>query len=185
MTIRELGHEDLKSDFVQDFAHEQVYGRVWKKRDGRWRLEEVETPTVRSWDAGKRLWVPEYLETMRSAGGCILGGFAGDVLAGFLALDGRFGGAAGRTLNLAMLFVDDRYQRQGVGRRLFAAGMERARRMGAETVFLSAVPTEETVAFYFAMGCEDAEEVVPKFVDTSDDRYLRFSLSTESRRDER
>ena len=69
--------------------------------------------------------------------------------------------------------------------RLFAAGMERARRMGAETVFLSAVPTEETVAFYFAMGCEDAEEVVPKFVDTPDDRYLRFSLSTESRRDER
>ena len=108
-----------------------------------------------------------------------MGGFAGDLLAGFLALDGRFGGAAGRTLNLAMLFVDDRYQR------LFAAGMERARRMGAETVFLSAVPTEETVAFYFAMGCEDAEEVVPKFVDTPDDRYLRFSLSTESRRDER
>ena len=185
MTVRELGHVDLKSDFLRTFAHEQVYGRVWKQRGGQWRLEAVGTPTVRSWSAEKRLWVPEYLEAMRSAGGCVLGCFAGEVLAGFLALDGRFGGAEGRTLNLAMLFVDDRYQRQGVGRRLFTAGMERARRMGAETVFLSAVPTEETVAFYFAMGCEDAEEVVPEFVDTPDDRYLKFSLSNKIRRDER
>lgn len=185
MTVRELGHEDLKGGFLQAFAHEQVYGRVWKRRDGQLRLEAVEAPTVRSWDADKRLWVPEYLEATRSAGGCVLGCFAGEVLAGFLALDGRFGGAEGRTLNLAMLFVDDRYQRQGVGRRLFTAGMERARRMGADTVFLSAVPTEETVAFYFAMGCEDAEEVVPEFVDMSDDRYLKFSLSNEIRRDAR
>ena len=53
------------------------------------------------------------------------------------------------------------------------------------TVFLSAVPAEETVAFYFAMGCGDAEEIVPEFVDTPDDRYLKFSLSNENRRDER
>ena len=82
MTIRELGHEDLKSDFVQDFAHEQVYGRVWKKRDGQWCLEEVEIQKVRSWDAEKRLWVPEDLEGRRSSGGCVLGCFGGDVLGG-------------------------------------------------------------------------------------------------------
>ena len=87
MTVRELGHEDLKPDFVQTFAHEQVYGRVWKKRDGRWRLEEVETPTVRSWDAEKRLWVPEYLEAIRSSGGCVLGCFAEDVAAEEKLLD--------------------------------------------------------------------------------------------------
>ncbi len=176
MTIRELGHKDLKSDFVRAFAHEQVYGRVWKKQDGQWRLEAVESPAVRSWSAEKRLWVPEYLRDILAKGGCVLGCFTENALIGFLALDGCFGGAKGRTLNLAMLFVDDRYQRQGVGRRLFTAGMERARRMGAETVFLSAVPTEEAVAFYFAMGCGDAEEVVPEFVDTPDDRYLMFLL---------
>lgn len=48
--------------------------------------------------------------------------------------------------------------------------------MGAEKLFISAVPSEETVAFYIAMRCRDAEEMIPEFVDTPEDRYLEYDL---------
>ena len=49
--------------------------------------------------------------------------------------------------------------------------------MGADKLFISAVPSYEPVAFYFKMGCLDAEEVIDEFVDTEFDRYLEYSLN--------
>lgn len=77
-----------------------------------------------------------------------------------------------------MLFVDDRWKRNGVGRCLFCAICKHAGKMTADKLFISAIPAVETIAFYHSMGCEDAIEIIPEFVDTEQDRYLEYSLKS-------
>lgn len=178
MTLREIDKEELKPEFLQNFEHNQTYNRIWEKQDGLWSLKE--TSVVRTWDEEKRLWIPQYLSEKLENGGFTLGALVEDKLAGFITLDGVFGGFKEKYLNLVMFFVDDRYRRQGIGRKLFEEGVKRASDMGAEKIFISAIPSEETIAFYFAMGCRDAEEIIPEFVDTPNDRYLEFKLARKS-----
>ena len=66
---------------------------------------------------------------------------------------------------------------EGVGRKLFEHICVCAKGMGAEKLFISAIPSFDTIAFYFTMGCVDAREVIPEYVDTEEDRYLEFALT--------
>ena len=43
---------------------------------------------------------------------------------------------------------------QGIGRKLFDIGKEEARKAGAKGLYISACSSEETIAFYKAMGAE-------------------------------
>lgn len=86
-------------------------------------------------------------------------------------------GDSAKYANLTMLFVDDEYKRKGIGKALFNAVCGHTIKMGAEKLFISAVPSVETVAFYFSMGCTDAKEIIPEYIDTEDDRYLEYSLT--------
>ena len=49
--------------------------------------------------------------------------------------------------------------------------------MKADKLFISAVPSFETVAFYFSMGCQDTQELIEEYMDTEHDRYLEYSLT--------
>ena len=50
--------------------------------------------------------------------------------------------------------------------------------MYADKLFISAIPSFETIAFYFNIGCGDAKEIISEYVDTDQDRYLEFVLTT-------
>ena len=43
---------------------------------------------------------------------------------------------------------------QGIGRKLFDIGKEEARKAGAKALYISACSSEETIAFYKAMGAK-------------------------------
>ena len=55
---------------------------------------------------------------------------------------------------LDMMQVSAACRGQGIGRKLFNAGKEEARKAGAEALYISACSSEETIAFYKAMGAE-------------------------------
>ena len=46
------------------------------------------------------------------------------------------------------------YRGQGIGRKLFDIGKEETRKAGAKALYISACSSEETIAFYKAMGAE-------------------------------
>jgi hypothetical protein len=52
----------------------------------------------------------------------------------------------------------------GIGKRLFALGYETAKAMGAQKLYISAHSSEETQAFYKALGCVEATEYNDSFV---------------------
>lgn len=174
MTIKILW--DIPDDFLSGFQHDQIIRRKYVQSDGAWKV--IPADEHRAWSPEKRLWIPQYLREQSKNGGTIAAAYektSGELL-GFASVDGVLRGTNARYANLTMLFVDDRFQRQGIGARLFRELCSRAVAMGAEKLFISAISSEETVAFYFAMGCTNAVERIEEFVDTTEDRYLEKSL---------
>ena len=133
---------------------------------------------LREWNTEKRIWISDYLRQQIERGGSVAAAFAGDILVGFCCVDGYLIGKTAKYANMTMLFVDDQWKRKGVGRKLFRKICISAKRMDADKLFISAIPSIETIAFYFNMGCEDAREIISEYVDTDKDRYLEFALTT-------
>ena len=172
--VRRLSAAEIRPDLLDDFAHCQQITQKWVMQNGDWTLTDVSL--LRAWNAEKRVWVASYMRQQISRGGVTLGACFHDRLTGFCCVDGALSGRTARYANLTMLFVDDRWQRNGIGRSLFHEACACALSMGAEKLFISAIPSAETIAFYQSMGCVDADEIIEAFVDSEDDRYLTFSL---------
>ena len=172
--IKSLSNQDLSEDFLHGFNHRQRITAEWKKVDNAWIT--VETDVRREWDVEKRKWIPDYLKEQIDQGGVALGAFHGDRLVGFASVDGVLLGERAKYANLTMLFVDDEYKRKGIGRSLFCGIKKAACELNADKLFISAISSVDTIAFYFSMGCLDAEEIMPDFVDTEEDRYLECPL---------
>lgn len=173
-TIRALSAGDVQPDLLETFVRRRPITQKWVKAQGEWQLAAGDS--VREWDAEKRVFLAGYLKEQLERGGFLACAYAGEQLIGFACVDGLLAGSAARYANLTMLFVDSRWQGRGVGRALFSQAAGYARALGADRLFISAVPSVETVAFYFHMGCRDAEEIIEGFVDTEEDRYLELPL---------
>lgn len=173
--IKILSSAHITPQFLLHFHHRQEITEKWVKRNHTWQL--VDSTDLREWDAEKRLWIPEYLREQIARGGTVAAAYENDTLVGFGCLDGVLAGQTAKHTNLTMLFVDDTRKRQGIGTTLFAALCTRAAAMGADKLFISAIPSAETVAFYFNLGCVDANEHIPAFLDTEEDRPLEYILA--------
>jgi ribosomal protein S18 acetylase RimI-like enzyme len=77
-------------------------------------------------------------------------------------LENEFFGADGRTLQLSFLHVSAETRGNGAGKALFDQARAEARARGAARLYVSATPTERTVRFYLARGCEVLEEPDPR-----------------------
>lgn len=172
--LRNLLAEALTEDMLLSFDNRQVITKKWVRGEDGWCLED--TYELREWDDKKRRWVPTYLREQVLRGGVCLGAYDGDRLAGFITVDGIISGKNAKYANLTMFFIDSGWKRRGIGKKLFFAVSESAKEIGAEKLFISAIPSYETVSFYTNLGCVDAEEIIDDFVDTEYDRYLEYKL---------
>lgn len=174
ITYRKLTDADLAADTFIDFHHDQSWSRQWIKHENTWVLEDV--CGNRQWNAEKRIWISEYLKQQIKNGGCAVAALFDTQIIAFACIDGKLRGHLVCYSNLTMLFVDDRFQRLGIGKKLLESIKNEASRIGADRLFISAIPSEDTIAFYFAAGCKDAECTIPEFVDAENDRLLELHL---------
>ena len=172
--IRHLGKTSILPDILSEFAHRQKIVRKWVKRNDVWELSDASL--LREWSSEKRIWIAEYMGRQIDRGGVVLGAYCHDRLIGFCCVDGTISGKSSKYANLTMLFVDDHWKRNGIGKALFREACICASAIGAEKLFISAIPSAETIAFYQSMGCADANEIVEDFVDSEDDRYLEIPV---------
>ena len=170
--VRNLTIGDITPELLNNFHHSQSITKKWVKNNGVW--EVTETSLLREWSAEKRIWITEYMCQQIERGGITVGAFLHDRLIGFCCVDGILSGNNAKYANLTMLFIDDNWKRNGIGKVLFQNAYQYAMILGAEKIFISAIPSVDTIAFYFKMGCVDADEVVSSFVDSKDDRYLEY-----------
>jgi GNAT superfamily N-acetyltransferase len=110
-------------------------------------------------------WRPDAVEKETPAlldcfdrGGTFLGVFDAEALIGIGVLESARVGRASDQMQLAYLYVSRAYRGRGVGMQLFEAAVSFAREAGANALYVSATPTENTVAFYLNRGCVLAPE---------------------------
>ena len=172
--IIDLDINSIAPDMFLNFNHYQVITKKWVKTDTEWEVSDADD--LRTWSEEKRIWISKYLCEQLERGGSVKLAYNDEVLLGFCSVDGYLLGDTAKYANLTMLFVDDKWKRNGIGKKLFEEICKSAIKMSAEKIFISAIPSVETIAFYFNMGCEDAKEIITAYIDTEHDRYLEYSL---------
>ncbi len=69
------------------------------------------------------------------------------------------------------------YRSKGIGKRLFEFSADVARAWKADNIYICAGSAEETIAFYFAIGCKEAVEINKELYESDPRDYqLEFSL---------
>ncbi len=174
ITIRLLTPSDIYPEMLESFQHKQIISNKWIKNGDHYEL--AKTYEIREWSKEKRVWISQYLCQQMNRGGFIAGAFSNSQIVGFSCLDGILEGISEKYVNLTMLFVDDEWRRKGIGKKLFQLMCICAENMKADKMFISAIPSYDTILFYFNMGCSDAQYIIDSFVDTEDDRYLEYIL---------
>ncbi len=156
ITYRKLSSDEISDSYLDAYRRYQETRRCWFFTDGTSVLKEC--PHVWDWDADKRRNIAGLLRRYADKNAAF-GAFCDGELAGFAALETVFSGSRGQYLNLPMLQVSADFRHRGIGKRLFAMITDEARSRGAEKLYISANNSEESQAFYRAVGCIDAKEV--------------------------
>lgn len=80
-------------------------------------------------------------------------------LIGFATLNREFFGENYKYVLLDQLFISLEHRNKGIGKKLFLIIAERAKEWQADKIYICAGSAEETVAFYFAIGCKETVEI--------------------------
>ena len=131
-----------------------------------WRSDAAETETPLLLDCFDR-------------GGTFLGVFDAGTLVGVGVVESARVGRAADQVQLRYLYVSRAYRGRGVGTQLFDAALSCAREAGANALYVSATPTENTVDFYLNRGCVLAPEPDPSLLAAEpDDIHLVYLLGS-------
>jgi predicted N-acetyltransferase YhbS len=151
---------------------EAVYSLV----DGRLVLSP-EHYDAKGWPDGEAEKYTPILEDCYDRGGWFYGIFQGDNLIGVAVLESQFIGADKDQLQLKFLHVSRKYRGKGFGKRLFDLAVVEARQRGANSLYISATPSEHTVNFYMRLGCKVTLEPDKELFELEpEDIHLEYNL---------
>lgn len=154
--IRPVGKDEISPALFASFDRYQEVGRCWRKEKGEWVLKDI--AFIEQWNDADYRELTILLTHTLETGGALIGAFRENALVGFASVEAHTLGTRGNYRQLSELYVSAEMRGHGIGRQLFAASAETAKRFGAEKLYISAHSAEETQAFYRAMGCREAEE---------------------------
>jgi GNAT superfamily N-acetyltransferase len=100
-----------------------------------------------------------FCESAVARGGILLGAFDGEQTAGLAIVDPAFEPPLAW---LASLHVSRPHRRKGAAQALWNAAADIAVANGAESIYVSATPTESAVGFYLRQGCRLAHPAHPE-----------------------
>ena len=131
--------------------------------DGQLQAAPAAIPDIPAWDAtgsgphsvGALI---EFCTSVVASGGVLFGAFEEAHAAGLAIVNPSFEPALAW---LAFLHVSRPYRRRGAAQALWDAVAQFAVEHGAESIYVSATPTESAVGFYLKQGCRLARPVHP------------------------
>ncbi|WP_417203439.1 GNAT family N-acetyltransferase [Acetoanaerobium sticklandii] len=172
---RELKISDIDIQLFSGFDRYQDVKKCWRKEDGTWVLKDI--AFVEQWSIDEYEFLVKCLQNTIKQGGAVFGAFDRDMLAGFASLENDFWGSGGQYLQLSSIHISSNHRGKGVGKKLFSIICEKAKERGAKKLYISAHSSEETQAFYKALGCIEAKEYNEDLVEKEPcDCQLEFSL---------
>ena len=139
------------------YNRKQYVNKVYRRIDGDFSL--VECKYTEDWDLNQKRSVAKQISSDDHITYIAL---ENDKVVGFIGLLKQLNGPY---MILDMMQVSSECRGQGIGRRLFEAGKDEARKNGAEALYISACSSEETIAFYRAMGSDLASDPIKEIAE--------------------
>jgi len=152
LRIEKLNHCNFTLTSLDRFERRQEVNMVWRSIDGEYRL--VSEPFTECWSLERKRAKAEDILSGRYIS---WGAFADDRVVGIIE--------AFRNLEEDYLIIDSFHvsaecRRQGIGRKLFRTIRAEGQKLGAKALYASCCSSEETIAFYRAMGFELTERPI-------------------------
>jgi len=170
--VRKLPHEDIGRVGEIDRSEHITTGYVFK--NGVLESQQVDWKVPR-WSDDPSLGFSirariEEWKPLLDDSGVLLAALDGDTMAGIAILRPELSDGVAQ---LAALYVDRKYRRQGVATSLMAEVERLARESGAGKLYISAIPSESAVGFYIERGFMPTQDVNEElFVLEPDDIHM-------------
>lgn len=159
-------------DRISEIDPSQWIEKVWRNIDGEYQLITINY-MEESWPDDYEKYRDNLKETIK-AGGAAIGAFDDQQkLVGFVTLNNEFFGQTAKYLLLDSMFVSRQQRNLGIGKKLFQMCAIKAREWGADKLYLCAASSEDTIAFYHALGCVAAKEINQELFE-SDQRDIQL-----------
>lgn len=152
---RELAEQEIERDLFRDFVRYQNVTKCWRKEEGVWLIKDA--PFVDDWSEEDYHFLVSCLKHTVATGGFVYAYFRDGILKGFTSVESGVFGGEQRYMDLSCIHVSEELRGQGIGKVLFQAAKDWARKQGAEKLYISAHSAVETQTFYKAMGCVEAQ----------------------------
>lgn len=163
ISYRELKKSEISESLFESFNRYQDVKRCWRKENGEWILKDI--AFTEQWGTDEYIVLIECLQNTVKTGGAVFGAFIDNVLVGFASIESQLWGSQQEYIQLSSIHTSYEYRGMGIGKELFFLAGKRAKGIGAQKLYISAHSSEESQAFYKALGCVEAVEYNKKLVD--------------------
>lgn len=161
---------------VKEIDASQFIHQAWREVNGVRQLIEINYQDP-DFPEGYENHLAALKETIKS-GGSALGAFGYGRLIGFCSINPNVFGRKYKYVLLDQLFISKEYRRKGLGKKLFFLSAHEAKLWGAEKIYICAGSSEETIAFYASIGCQEAKEINQELYEEDvRDYQLEYNLS--------
>ena len=150
--IELLSENNFNENSLDNYVRTQNVKKVYRRQGEEYVL--VDMPYVEDWSLEKKRSVAkdisskEYISYVALDDGKVVG---------FIGLKKQL---VGDYMILDMMHTSAEYRGKGLGRKLFELGKDAARKAGAKALYISACFSEETIAFYKAMGAVVTKDTI-------------------------
>lgn len=160
---RNLNADEICRELFNGFIRHQNVTKCWRRENNEWVIREA--PFVDDWTEADYQILISCLKHTVTTGGLVYAAFYNEALKGFVSVESVLFGGAQKYLDLSSIHVSEDMRGRGIGRELFLAAKEWAKKKGAQKLYISAHSAVESQAFYKKMGCTEAEVYEQKHVE--------------------
>ena len=150
--IEQVTEKNFNENSLDNYVRTQEVKKVYRKQGEEYVL--VEMPYVEDWTLEKKRSVAKDICSKEYISYIALDD---EKVVGFIGLKKQL---VGEYMILDMMHTSAGYRGKGLGRKLFELGKETARKAGAKALYISACSSEETIAFYKAMGAAVTKDTI-------------------------
>lgn len=158
MHIRLLSRHEV--ELIWTIDRSELIDQVYRLEHGQL-VARPDPFDLRGWPPGEAETYTPLLYACFDRGGCFFGAFDDDQLVGVAVLDVAPLGPSHDLLQLKMLHVSSARRKHGLGTELFERARAAARERGAQGLYISATPSQNTIDFYRRLGAMVTPEPDP------------------------
>lgn len=160
---RKLCEEEICRELFGKFIRHQNVTKCWRKENNTWTIKDA--PFIDDWTENDYQTLIICLKHTAMTGGFVYAAFCDGSLKGFVSVEPDCFTGEQKYFDLSSIHVSEDMRGQGIGKSLFLAAKDWAKKKGADKLYISAHSAVESQAFYKAMGCVEAQMYNQKHIE--------------------